>query len=132
MDNEFVRKEMKEASPEFQQIVTRIMEIIDESGEELECAMKWGQLTYAKNGDFHHWIVGIKVTKKFVGLVFHFGGLLEDPGSVFIIGTSKFGRKITYQRIEEVDQDVILDFIRQAMGKFIYFREHWKEIQNSE
>lgn len=116
MENEFVREAMKNESLELEQIVTRIVECIDASEEKLECAVKWGQLTYAQYGDFHHWIVGFKVTKMFIGLVFHFGGLLEGSKSVFVIGTSKFSRKITYQRIEDMDQIVILDFLRQALG----------------
>ena len=71
MDSQFIQDFVKKASLEFQKIVIRITEIMGASDEELNCAIKWGQLTYAKNADFHHWIVGIKVTKKFVGLVFH-------------------------------------------------------------
>ena len=131
MDSQFTKGFATEASLEFQKIVIRIIEIMEAADEKLNCAIKWGQLTYAKNADFHHWIVEIKVTKKFVGLVFHFGGLLDDPNKVFISGTSKFGRKIEYRRIEDVDKEVILDFLTQALGKYTYFKEHWKEIQDS-
>lgn len=131
MDSQFTKGFVTEASPEFQKIVIRIIEIMEAADEKLNCAIKWGQLTYAKNADFHHWIVGIKVTKKFVGLVFHFGGLLDDPNKIFISGTSKFGRKIEYRRIEDVDKEVILDFLTQALGKYTYFKEHLKEIQDS-
>ena len=93
--------------------------------------MKWEQLTYAKNADFHHWIVGIKVTKKFVGLVFHFGGLLEDPRGVFNCGASKFARKIEYRQMDDIDVDVLQALLRQATDKVTYFKEHWKEIQAS-
>jgi len=71
-------------------IVLRIVDIIDEAGEDLDCAVKWGQLSYARGADFHHWVAGIKITRHFVGLVFHFGGLLNDPNRVLIAGTSKF------------------------------------------
>lgn len=129
METQLVQSIAAEACPEFQKIVYRMVEIIDKSGMELSCAVKWGQLTYAVNDDFHHWIAGIKVTKKFVGLVFHFGGLLEDPNHVFVTGNSKFSRKIEYRLIEDVDKDVILDFLGQAFNKLTYFKEHWREIQ---
>ncbi len=69
------------------------------------------------------------MTKKFVGLVFHFGGLLDDPQGIFICGTSKFSRKIEYRRVEEVESEVVLGFLGQALEKVAYFKEHWKEIQ---
>jgi hypothetical protein len=120
---------LQTASPEFQSIVSRLTEIIESVKEPLSCDVKWGQLTYAIDGDFHHWLVGVKVTKKFVGLVFHFGGLLDDPQGIFICGASKFIRKIEYRRVEEVESEVVLDFLEQALEKLAYFKEHWKEIQ---
>lgn len=127
--NNLTQSFLRAASQEFQPIVIRLTKIIESSQEPLSSDVKWGQLTYAKNGDFHHWLLGIKVTKKFVGLVFHFGGLLDDPQGIFICGTSKFSRKIEYRRVEEVDSKVVLGFLEQALEKFDYFKEHWKEIQ---
>lgn len=127
--NDIAQSFLRTTSPEFQPIVIRLTEIIESLTEPLSCDVKWGQLTYAKNGDFHHWLVGIKVTKKFVGLVYHFGGLLDDPQGIFICGTSKFGRKIEYRRVDEVESEVILGFLEQALEKLDYFKEHWKEIQ---
>lgn len=127
--NDLTQNFLWTASPEFQPIVIRLTEIIESSKEPLSCEVKWGQLTYAKNGDFHHWLVGIKVTKKFVGLVFHFGGLLNDPQGIFIRGASKFGRKIEYRRVDDVESEIILGFLEQALEKLAYFKGHWKEIQ---
>ena len=120
---------IRAASPEFQPIVIRLTEIIGSSKESLSCDIQWGQLTYAIDGDFHHWLLGIKMTKKFVGLVFHFGGLLDDPQGIFICSTSKFSRKIEYRRVEEIESEVVLGFLEQALEKAAYFKEHWKEIQ---
>lgn len=131
MEGQLLQDFVRGSSPEHQQIAFRLMEIIEASGEDLDCAIKWGQLTYAKNADFHHWILAIKMTKKYVGLVFHFGGLLEDPNGIFISGASKFGRKLEYRRIEDIDKEIVLDFLRQALNKLPYFKEHWKEIQKN-
>lgn len=117
------------AKPEFKAIVELIDAAIKAYGYSLDQAVKWGQLTYAKDGDFHHWICAIKVTKNFVGLTFHFGGLFDDPAGLFIVGTSKFSRKIEYRQPGEVDAGVIQDFIGQALDKLEYFKANWQEIQ---
>ena len=119
----------KNTSPEFGKIVERLAGILEGSGELLEAAIKWNQLTYAYRGDFHHWICGISITKKTVDLVFHFGGLLDDPQEVFKAGSSAFLRKIKYQTAEEVDENAVLDFMRQALKQLEYFKANWKEIQ---
>ncbi len=117
------------ASLEFKAIVDRIDTIIEASDLNLDSAIKWGQLTYAANDDFHHWICALKITRHFVGLSFHFGGLLVDPAGVLIAGSSKFVRKIEYRHIDEVDARIILGFIQQALEKLDYFKAHWREIQ---
>jgi hypothetical protein len=118
-------------NPEFRKIVERLEEILESSREQLETALKWKQLTYAHQGDFHHWICGINITKKAVGLAFHFGGLLEDSRGVFKVGSSAFLRKIEYQKAEDVDEVIILDFLSQALKRLEYFKANWKEIQKS-
>jgi hypothetical protein len=119
------------ANPAVAAIVERIDAAIHSASPDLDREVKWGQLTYARDGDFHHWICAIKITKNFVGLSFHFGGLLDDPAGILIAGGSKFLRKIEYRRAEEVDGGVIRDFVAQAVVKREYFKAHWKEIQAS-
>jgi len=123
---------MQGLTPEFAEIVTRLMSTIDSSPVRLDAAIKWKQLTFALQGDFHHWICAISITKKSVGLVFHYGGLLSDPGGIFHAGESKFFRKIEYHTIADVDHAVVLDFVRQAIEKYAYFKENWKQIQRAE
>jgi hypothetical protein len=123
---------VQSAGPDFAAAVERIDAAIASTGLDLSQAIKWGQLTYARNGDFHHWICAVKITKKFVGLTFHFGGLLDDPAGVLIAGTSKFMRKIEYRAPAEVDPRVVRDFVAQAAARLEYFKAHWKEIQASD
>lgn len=117
------------ASPEFREIGGRLAEIIACSGVPLDPAIKWGQLTYARDGDFHHWVCAIGLTKRTVGLSFHFGGLLDDPAGVFKTGSSAFLRKIEYRTIADVNETVILGFLEQALARLDYFKENWQEIQ---
>ena len=131
MDNSLVDAFEAKSSPEFQVIIHRLVQIIKDSGHPLDMDIKWGQLSFAQNADFHHWICAIKVTKKSVGLVFHFGGLLDDPGCVFEIGTSKFIRTIEYHTVKDIDGAVLQDFIAQALDRLPFFKSNWKEIQKS-
>lgn len=50
----------------FIEVVNRLIELIDSSEFGFDITMKWGKITFAKNGDFHHWICTIGVTKKYV------------------------------------------------------------------
>lgn len=129
--NPLLQEFTRSASPEFASVVERIDAAITATGLNLSRAVKWGQLTYAVDRDYHHWICAIRITKKFAGLTFHFGGLLDDPRGVLIAGTSKFMRKIEYRSPAEVDPAVIADFVAQAAARLEYFKTHWKEIQTS-
>lgn len=119
------------ANSEFKKIIERIVEIVENSGSDLDTAVKWKQLTFAIRGDFHHWICSIKKTKKFIGLNFHYGGLLDDKTNSFSVGTSRFLRKIEYRTLADVKEGVIQDFIAQALSKHQYFKDNWKELQKA-
>ena len=116
------------STPEFAEIVTSLVKTISSSSVKLDAAIKWKQLTFALPCDFHHWICSITITKKSVSLNFHYGGLLSDPSGIFRTGASKFLRKIEYRTIADVDDAVVLDFIRQALDKHQYFQENWRQI----
>jgi hypothetical protein len=131
MNNQLVDTFTQETSPEFQAIIHRLVEILSDSEHPLDSDIKWGQLTFARGADFHHWICAIKITKKFIGLSFHFGGLLSDPHGIFKSGASKFLRTIEYRAVEDINEAAIQDFLAQALDRLSYFKENWKEIQKS-
>jgi hypothetical protein len=110
-------------------IVERLVAVVDGSGHELDAAVKWRQLTFAHRGDFHHWICAVAVTKRAVGLNFHFGGLLDDPDGLFKSGSSRFLRKLEYLTLEDIDEPVLLGLLSQAIDRLDYFRDNWKAIQ---
>lgn len=130
MKNELISDFTAGAPTEFAEIVRRLAEIIEGSGIQFESALRWKQLTYTLNDDFHHWICSINITKKAVDLNFHFGGLLNDPGNLFHKKMSRFLRKLSFKNIHAVDKEMIVDFLNQAVGNLRYFKENWKEIQN--
>ena len=122
--------EFSQSSPlEFQKLVRRLAETIDRFATGLEAAVKWRQLVFAKNGDFHHWILAITLTKKSVNLHFHYGSLLDDPKGLLVAGSSRFLRKIEFASADELDEGALLDLVAQAVDKHQYFKENWKRIQ---
>lgn len=95
----------------------------------LHSLVRWHQLLYGLDGDFHHWICAIAVSKNRVTLNFHFGGLIPDPESAFRKGSSKFMRMLDYESPDSVDADLIGHRINDALEQLEYFKANWKRIQ---
>lgn len=114
--------------PEFREIANRLIGIIFSTSKDLSLAIKWKRLTFGFNDDFHHWICAIDITKNYVSVIFHFGGLLEDKKNLFKAGTSKFLRKLEIRKNHEINEEDIKGFIIQAIDKLQYFKDNWKEI----
>ena len=114
--------------PDFVPLVEAVDEVL--SGEVgLEPAIKWKQPTYAFQGDYHHWICAVAVTKKGVSLRFHFGSLLQDEDGVLRAETSKFMRSIDYRSLADINREQLSAYAREALSRLDYFKANWKEIQ---
>ena len=50
--------------PEFKEIVRKLHAIIQSVSSRFRYSIKWKMLTYAIDGDFHHWICAISITKR--------------------------------------------------------------------
>jgi hypothetical protein len=74
-----VAEYIQRGTPHEQAIIQALIEVIFEAEPSMEEAMKWRRITYTAQGNWHHWICGIEITKKYVSLVFHKGALLQDP-----------------------------------------------------
>jgi len=127
-----MKKEVKQfydSVPEnYKEIVSTISSAVLKTNNQITEDIKWKKLTFVLNDDFHHWLCQINCTKKAVALYFHFGGLLNDKHNVFITGESKFLRKIEYHSINDVDKEIIKDYVLQAIAKLDYFKNNWKKI----
>jgi len=99
---------------------------------QLDTAIKWGKLTYAVNGDFHHWLCATSVSKKQVTLTFHFGGLLPDPPAAFREGSSTFLRMLDFTTPDSIDAGVVARTITAALAELDYFTANWKAISAGE
>ncbi len=114
-------------TPDFVPLVAAIDEVLrGEIG--LDVAIKWKQPTYAYQGDYHHWICAVAVTRKGVSLRFHFGSLLQDKDGVLRTGTSKFMRSLDYRSLADFNKELSA-FAREALSRLEYFKANWKEIQ---
>lgn len=91
--------------------------------------IRWRQLLYGLDGDYHHWICAIAVSKGRVTLNFHFGGLLPDPEGAFRVGTSKFMRMLDFDVPDSVDAGLIGRRVCDALEQLEYFKANWKRIQ---
>jgi hypothetical protein len=128
-DNNFLRTFLKTCADERRQVVHQIVNAVQKADTSLCMAIKWNQLTFAKDNDFHHWICGIRLLKSSINLYYHFGGLLDDPSNKLSSGSSKFGRWIAFCTEKDIDIKVIEDFTKKAIEKLPFFKAHWKEIQ---
>ena len=73
--------------------VTEVAGLISGVDSRLNQAIKWGRLTFAIQGNWHHWLCSIAVTKRTSNLVFHKGVLLEDPEGM-LTGTGRYVRQV--------------------------------------
>jgi hypothetical protein len=74
---------------------------------------KWGQLTFTRDGDWHHWICAVSPTKEAVKLVVHKGAMLADPQGV-MQGKGRYVRAIPFHGPDEIDPDIVEPILREA------------------
>lgn len=129
-DTDVVMQFTDGADTDARAIVEALVEAMRGAAEPLSVAIKWGRLTFAARDDFHHWLCGIAITKRAVSLTFHFGGLLEDPDSRLIVGSSRFLRKMDFRTPAEVDGKMVVGFVNQALERLQYFKDNWRTIQS--
>jgi hypothetical protein len=77
---------------------------------------KWGQLTFTRDGDWHHWICAISPTKNALKLVIHKGAMLADPQGA-MEGKGRYTRVIPFREPDEIDPDVVGPILREASGR---------------
>jgi hypothetical protein len=96
--------------------VERLIEVVSDVLPGTQYERKWGQLTFTREDDWHHWICAISPTKKAVKLVIHKGALLADPRGV-MEGDGRYSRAIRFHSPEEIDADVVAPILREAAAR---------------
>jgi uncharacterized protein YdeI (YjbR/CyaY-like superfamily) len=82
---------------------------------ELKEEVKWGAPHYTLGGKN---LIGIAGFKKYFGLWFHQGVLLKDPKKILINaqeGKTQALRQWRFNNIQEIDDDLILSYIHEAI-----------------
>jgi hypothetical protein len=96
--------------------VERLIEVLLGVLPDAELGRKWGQLTFTREGDWHHWIGAISPTKTAVKLVIHKGALLADPHGT-MEGKGRYTRGIPFRAPEEIDIDVLAPILLEAAAR---------------
>jgi hypothetical protein len=96
--------------------VERLIEVILGELSNAQHERKWGQLTFTRGGDWHHWICAVSPTKKAVKLVLHKGALLDDPHGA-MEGNGRYTRVIPFRAPDEIDADIVAPILRQAADR---------------
>jgi hypothetical protein len=73
--------------------VEEVGQVVTEADPRMEGSVKWGRLTYSLEGNWHHWLCAVAVSKKTPRLVFHKGVLLEDRSGL-LDGSGKYVREM--------------------------------------
>jgi hypothetical protein len=111
-----IDKHLPELDPARHSIVAELIDVILGELPDAQHGLKWGQLTFTRDGDWHHWICAISPTKSAVKLVIHKGSLLDDPQGA-MEGTGRYRRSILFRAPEEVDRDLVAPILRQAADR---------------
>ena len=97
----------------FREEVIRLREIMLQSG--LEETIKWGIPVYTLEGKN---IVGISSFKTYFGMWFYQGVFLRDPAGVLMNaqeGVTKGMRQWRLTSMEEIDEELIMQYIQEAI-----------------
>jgi hypothetical protein len=111
-----VDQHLPDLDAQWRATVERLVALVLAELPQADHARKWGQLTFTRNGDWHHWICAISPGKKAVRLTFHKGALLVDPHDA-MEGRGRYLRAIPFQGPDEIDPDVVAPIIREAVAR---------------
>jgi hypothetical protein len=111
-----VDEHLPDLDQDWRTTVERLVEVILGELPHAERDRKWGQLTFTRGGDWHHWICAISPTKTAVKLMIHKGALLADPYEA-MEGKGRYLRAIPFQAPDEINPDVVAPILREAAAR---------------
>jgi hypothetical protein len=101
-------------SPDQQEQAAWLAGRVHAAGDGVAEAVKWGRLTFTVNGNWHHWLCAIAVSRRAVRLVFHKGALLDDPAGL-LQGEDRYVRQIPHDRAA-TNPKAVTALVRQAIA----------------
>ncbi len=105
----------------FAPLVTQLDGLVRRAGPELQSDIRYGIILYGLQGDFRTWVCAVSVTTKVVNLRFLYGVLLDDPGHLLRKGSATLCN-LDYAPGTQVDEQIVLDYVREAIGKYTDFK----------
>ncbi|MFN2504517.1 MAG: DUF1801 domain-containing protein [Acidimicrobiales bacterium] len=87
---------LRKWTPDEQRAVDQLAGLVRAADTRIEEAVKWKRLTFTVDGDWHHWLCGVDVTRRGVRLVLHKGSLLNDPANL-LRGSGRYVRDVLYE-----------------------------------
>ncbi len=112
----YVSRHLNEFKPINKDIANLIINLALEVNSEFDCEIKWDQITFTLNQNWHHWIFSVSEARQGVTVSFHKGALLKDPRKI-LRGTGSHLRTIKYEYPEKVDPSYLKMMITQAIDK---------------
>jgi hypothetical protein len=113
---EIVATQFPELDERSRSTVERLIEVVFASLPDVQHERKWGQLTFTREGNWHHWICAISPAKQAVKLVIHKGALLADPHAV-MKGEGRYSRAIAFRAPGEIDAEVVAAILHEAAAR---------------
>ena len=107
---------LNDLKPENRELATILIDYILEINPEFDCEIKWNQITFTLNQNWHHWILAVSESKKGINLSFHKGALLKDPRKI-LKGSGSHLRTIKYHYREQIDPGYLKRLIQSAVEK---------------
>jgi hypothetical protein len=93
--------------------VEQVGQVVTEADPRMEGAVKWGRLTYSLEGNWHHWLCAVAVSRKASRLVFHKGVLLEDRSGL-LDGSGRYVREMPLAAALQ-NRDDVTALVRSAV-----------------
>ena len=111
-----VRGFLEEFKPSNKDIASVIINIALEINPEFDCDIKWDQITFTLNQNWHHWIFAISESRQGVTVSFHKGALMRDPRKI-LKGSGSHLKTIRYEYREMIDPSYLKRLINEAIEK---------------
>jgi hypothetical protein len=108
-----VRDWLRRWGPDQQEQVAWLASRVHTAGDGVAEAIKWRRLTFTVDGNWHHWLCAIAVSRPGVRLVFHKGSLLDDPAGL-LQSEDRYVRQIPHDRAA-ADPEAVTALVRQAI-----------------
>jgi len=117
--------------PDFVPAVLALHRAVMAVRPDFETRISYKMLMYYLAGDIQHWICAVNASKNAAHLRFLYGVLMADPRGLLRAGTGQL-RTIDFASLEEIDAELVAEYVTEALSKLDYFKEHGVEPPKTE